>query len=118
MCIRDSDYTAIGNNVNLASRLESNAEIGEVLISEETKLLIEDDFECSPKEKIQVKGFSRPIQTYSVLKYNNSHHSIPISYDMSGVNIEIDKSQIPPEMYDSLKNLINEIDVLLSSRKS
>ena len=37
---------------------------------------------------------------------------------MSGVNIEIDKSQIPPEMYDSLKNLINEIDVLLSSRKS
>ena len=112
------DYTAIGNNVNLASRLESNAEIGEVLISEETKLLIEDDFECLPKEKIQVKGFSRPIQTYSVLKYNNSHHSIPISYDMSGVNIEIDKSQIPPEMYDSLKNLINEIDVLLSSRKS
>ena len=44
----------------------------------------------------------RPIQTYSVLKYNNSHHSIPISYDISGVNIEIDKSQIPPEMYDSL----------------
>ena len=40
-----------------------------------------------------------------------------IAFEIKAVNIEIDKSQIPPEMYDSLKNLINKIDVLLSSRK-
>ena len=38
------DYTAIGNNVNLASRLETAAEVGEVLISEATLMLVQDHF--------------------------------------------------------------------------
>ncbi|MCW5559002.1 MAG: response regulator [Verrucomicrobiae bacterium] len=59
-------YTIIGNQVNLASRLQSAAQPGEILIVHETWLLVKDDFECLPKEPIFVKGFERPIQTYSV----------------------------------------------------
>ena len=39
------DYTAIGRAINVASRLESEAESGEVLVSENTKILLEDFFE-------------------------------------------------------------------------
>ena len=34
------DYTVIGNGVNLASRLESNSEPNQILISEDTYLLV------------------------------------------------------------------------------
>ena len=44
------DYTAIGNHVNLASRLESAAKLGEVLISEETMLLVQDHFTVCPRK--------------------------------------------------------------------
>ena len=63
---RRMDYTIIGNQVNLASRLESAAKPGSILIAEETWLLVRDVFECAPQEPIHVKGFERPIRTYVV----------------------------------------------------
>ena len=59
-------YTIIGNQVNLASRLQSTAQPGEVVIVHETWLLVKDLFDCVPKDPIFVKGFERPIQTYVV----------------------------------------------------
>ena len=60
------DYTTIGNGVNLASRLESNAEPNQILISEDTHLLVRDVIACEKLEKIQVKNIKHPIQTYEV----------------------------------------------------
>ena len=61
------DYTIIGGEVNLASRLQSHAELGGILLSHETYSLVQDAVlaeECSP---IQAKGFSRPIRNYRVV---------------------------------------------------
>ena len=41
------DYTVIGNGVNLASRLESNANPNTILVSEDTFLLIKDEIHLS-----------------------------------------------------------------------
>ncbi|MEE2743051.1 MAG: adenylate/guanylate cyclase domain-containing protein [Bdellovibrionota bacterium] len=60
------DYTTIGNGVNLASRLESNAKANQILISEDTYLLIRDFINCEKLEKINVKNIKHPIQTYEV----------------------------------------------------
>ena len=60
------DYTAIGRAINVASRLESEAESGEVLVSESTKILLEDFFEFSSKRVIQPKGVPHPVNCYSV----------------------------------------------------
>ena len=66
------DYTVIGNGVNLASRLESNSEPNQILISEDTYLLVKEQVQCKQKETITVKGISHPIQTFQVI---NLHHS-------------------------------------------
>lgn len=63
------DYTVIGREVNLASRLESAASADEILISGETYTLIKDEIMGRDKGQIQVKGFSRPVSIYQVMDY-------------------------------------------------
>ncbi|SHK62820.1 Adenylate cyclase, class 3 [Marinobacter antarcticus] len=63
------DYTIIGKEVNLASRLESLAEPGEILVSYETFSLIKDRIMCRDKGEITVKGFGKPIPIYEVVDF-------------------------------------------------
>jgi len=60
------DYTLLGTEVNLASRLESAAEPGEILISHESYSLVKDLIMCRDKGEIQVKGYQQPVRVYSV----------------------------------------------------
>jgi adenylate cyclase len=61
------DYTIIGSEVNLASRLESHAEPGNILISHGTYSLVKDSVLAEERDPIQAKGFSRPVRNYKVL---------------------------------------------------
>lgn len=63
------DYTVLGTHVNLASRLESAADPGEILISHETWALIKDVVMCRDKGEINAKGFSHPIKVYQVVDF-------------------------------------------------
>ena len=60
------DYTIVGSGANLASRLESMSEPGQILISYETFALVKDRISCVEYGKIDVKGFPRPVAIYSV----------------------------------------------------
>ena len=64
------DYTIIGGQVNLASRLESNADIDQILISHETFALVQDAVICENKSDIIVKGIACPVKTYQVIGIN------------------------------------------------
>ena len=61
------DYTIIGNEVNLASRLQSHAELGGILISHETYSLVKDLVLAEEQGSIQAKGFAKPVRNYKVL---------------------------------------------------
>lgn len=61
------DYTIVGGGVNLASRLETAAHPGEILISYETWALVKDEIECRKHDQISVKGMPYPITTYEVI---------------------------------------------------
>jgi tetratricopeptide (TPR) repeat protein len=61
------DYTALGDTANLASRMESNAEPGTVLVSEETYRLARDYFLFESLGEIRVKGKTGPVAVYRPL---------------------------------------------------
>ncbi len=63
------DYTIIGKEVNLASRLESLADPGEILVSYETFSLIKDTIMCRDKGEITVKGFNKPVPIYQIVDF-------------------------------------------------
>ncbi len=61
-----TDYTVIGEEVNLASRLCSKAAPGQVLISEAMYRKLKGLVEVRPLDPIALKGFSEPVKVYEV----------------------------------------------------
>jgi len=103
------EYTAIGSNMNLAARLEANAEPNEILISHETYLLIKDRIEAKYVRDIKAKGFHKPIPTYQVIKATSRD---VLSAKTDGFFINIDYSAIQDghvvlDILDSILSFIN-----------
>jgi adenylate cyclase len=66
------DYTIVGNEVNVAARLQSHAPLGGVLLAHETYSLVRDKVPCVERDPVQVKGFAKPIRNYEVLDVHDS----------------------------------------------
>ena len=63
---RRSEYTAIGDTVNTASRLESNAKGGQILISDATAKAAHSRYQLKPREPISVKNREQPVPLFEV----------------------------------------------------
>jgi adenylate cyclase len=63
---RRSEYTAIGDTVNTSSRLESNAQGGEILISDATAKAARSRYKLKPREPIMVKNRQQPVMLWEV----------------------------------------------------
>jgi class 3 adenylate cyclase len=97
------DYTIIGREVNLASRLESASDAGEILISHETYSLVKDVIMCRDKGQINVKGFTRPVQIYQVVDFRRDlgAASSYVEHELPGFSMYLDTNSI--ENYDKAK---------------
>jgi adenylate cyclase len=62
------DYAAIGSVMNQASRLCAAAEGGQILVSDSLLSTVETLVEAEPVGELTLKGFRRPVMTYSMLR--------------------------------------------------
>jgi class 3 adenylate cyclase len=60
------DYTVIGNQVNIAARLESLAKPGQILVSQRTYSKVSSIVEVEEVGEVMVKGIHSPVTTYNV----------------------------------------------------
>ncbi|MBN1887014.1 MAG: tetratricopeptide repeat protein [Thermoflexales bacterium] len=76
------EFTAMGDTVNLASRLEEAAPVGGVLISHATYRHVRGLFDVLPQAPLAVKGKLEPVQTYVV------QHAKPRAFRMGTRGVE------------------------------
>jgi adenylate cyclase len=60
------DYGALGPVTNLASRLSSRADAGQILISQRVYAAVDEKIDAEPVGEIELKGFRDPVGAYEV----------------------------------------------------
>lgn len=86
------DYTIIGGNVNIAARIENiNKEYNtSILISDQTYELVKDFFETRQVDTVMLRGISRPVTVYELLKEKlpqNQENSAEVFDDFENIEV-------------------------------
>jgi class 3 adenylate cyclase len=61
-----SEYSAIGTVVNLAARLCSHANAGQILIDTSVRTAVGTFTDAEPAGQVRLKGLSRPVRAFSI----------------------------------------------------
>ncbi|MDH3580465.1 MAG: PAS-domain containing protein [Hyphomicrobiales bacterium] len=90
------DYTIIGNEVNLAARLQSHAEIGGILMANETYSLVKDTVLAEEQDTISAKGIAKPVRTYKVVGIYDDlvEQGRIIVVEQDGLTLTIDRNKL------------------------
>ena len=92
------DYTIIGGEVNLAARLESQADPDGILLSYETYALVRDIVDAEERPSIDAKGIRREIRPFALGNFlDPSDGDRFIRCDGDGVSIRIDLQKLSDE---------------------
>jgi class 3 adenylate cyclase/tetratricopeptide (TPR) repeat protein len=70
------EYTAMGDAVNVAARMEQTADPGTVQITEETARLVRAAFDLGPARSIEVKGKVAPVLSHRVLDRSHPRRGV------------------------------------------
>jgi class 3 adenylate cyclase len=110
------DYTIIGAEANLAARLQSIAEPGQIVISYETYALVRDTIVARALPPITIKGISREVIPYlvsGVLDATGRNVEV-FSEHMTGLDFYFNASMIDstkaPHIREILQDALKALD--------
>ena len=93
------DYTAIGDTTNLASRLQSLAAPGTILVSESTHRLVRGFFEVRAAGPFEVRGKAEPVTAYEILGRNETTTAIGVA-EARGLTPLVGRQHELPQLAD------------------
>ena len=109
-------YTIVGRDVNLAARLQSAAEVDEILIADDTHQLIKNEFLCVPKVPIYLKGIQGPVKTWQVMEKFTGKKSDTqkwFDFEYKGFHLVLNLEEVQnyeyPELVEILEKMIQRI---------
>ncbi|MBN4053658.1 PilZ domain-containing protein [Haliea sp. AH-315-K21] len=86
-----SEYTAIGNEVNLASRVEAYSMRGQVLLSDNSYNICKENVQVGSSYDVHPKGTLRPLKIYELLEVEKPEKLIlDVENDRSEPRINVD----------------------------
>lgn len=88
------DYTIIGSQVNLTSRLEQSCDPGSILISHVTWSLVNDIVDGEECPPLVVKGFGEPVRNYAVHGLKAAARTTIIRKELTGMRLFIDTEAV------------------------
>ncbi|HCO59354.1 MAG TPA: hypothetical protein DIT58_04095 [Porticoccaceae bacterium] len=90
------DYTLLGSEVNLASRLETSAKPGEILISQSTHEMIKDVIYTEDRGSVVVKGFKSPIKAYAAVDFRKNLNKKQdfLNFSTNGFSLVLDGEKV------------------------
>jgi len=112
------DYTIIGNEVNLAARLQSHADLGGILLAHETYSPVKDVVLAEETGTITVKGFSTPVRTHRVVGLHDGSviRGRIIRQEQDGLLLIVDQKKLTREgRTDAIRVLQEAADRLRES---
>ena len=104
------DYTIVGGQVNLTSRLETAADADQILISHSTYSLVKDEIECRSVGNLSVKGIARPVKTYEAIAVGvtKEQHEVDISGLRDSLNLPLDMGSLDDEKREQLSSSLRK----------
>ncbi|NBW55139.1 MAG: adenylate/guanylate cyclase domain-containing protein [Betaproteobacteria bacterium] len=114
-------YTIIGGEVNVAQRLEANADPGGILISHETYVQVDDMVDVEERQAVSLKGIDRTIRTYAI-RSRKAETDKPLRLKHpQGVHIDLSPQYLSSDdrhwIAEHLKTLAAQLDALQESGK-
>ncbi len=105
-------YTIVGRDANLAARLQSAADIDEILISDETHRLIKNFYLCAPQEPIELKGIQGFVKTWQVMeRYSQSRNENQqwFDYEYKGFHLVLNLEEVQNFEYSELIQVMEKM---------
>ena len=110
----EGDALVTGDAVNVAARLEQNAEPGEILIGQETQQLVRDAVEVEPVD-LELKGKSAPVSAYRLLQIDSASAGLVRRLDSPLVGRERELQRLRDDFDNAVSHRSSHLFTLLGA---